>query len=132
MKTPKQHITELLHRWARATSQDRKEDILASHHDKAVIYDVLPPLSYNGTMDYRKSWEDWQPHFEVPSLFEIEDLKIYAGETHAFCYGFIRCGGKLPDGEVVQDVVRATFCLVRKGNDWQIVHQHISMPLNKE
>jgi ketosteroid isomerase-like protein len=132
MKTSEQRITVLLQCWAKATSEDRKEDILASHDEAAVIYDVLPPLSYNGTKDYKESWEGWQPHFQVPSLFEIEDLKIYAGETHAFCHGFLRCGGKLPDGEIVEDFVRATFCLVRHGHEWRIIHQHISMPLSRE
>jgi len=132
MKTPEQHITSVLEHWAKATREDRKEEILAAHDQAAVIYDVLLPLSYNGIDDYRKSWDDWQPHFEIPSLFEIHDLKIYAGETHAFCHGFIRCGGRLPDGEIVEDFVRATFCLTRSGSEWRIIHQHISMPLDKE
>jgi ketosteroid isomerase-like protein len=132
MKTAEQLITELLERWAKATSEDKKEEILPSHDEAAVIYDVLPPLSYQGTNEYKKSWGEWQPHFEIPSLFEIHDLKIYAGETHAFCHGFIRCGGTLPGGGIVEDDVRATFCLTFDAGAWRIMHQHISMPLNRE
>jgi ketosteroid isomerase-like protein len=131
MKTHEQQIADILECWAKATSEDRKEEILASHDEAAVIYDVLPPLCYNGTKEYGQSWEEWQPHFEIPSLFEIQDMKIHAGETHAFCHGFIRCGGKLPNGEIVEDFVRATFCLMRHGGEWRILHQHISMPLNQ-
>lgn len=132
MKTHTDRITELLSAWAQATREDQKEHILASHSRDAVIFDVLPPMRYDGAESYKKSWADWQPTFEIPSLFEIQDLKVFAGDTHAYAHGIIRCGGTLPDGEVVEDHVRATFCPIHDGSDWHIEHQHISMPLQRE
>jgi ketosteroid isomerase-like protein len=125
-------ISEILHAWARATSTDRKDEILSSHSRDAVIFDVLPALRYDGAEEYKRSWGDWQPTFEIPSLFEIHDLKVFAGDTHAHAHGIIRCGGTLPDGDLVEDNVRATFCLIHDGSDWRITHQHISMPLQQE
>ena len=129
MESNEKQIRTVLQTWAKATSEDRKEDILSSHTEEAVFFDVLPPMRYDGKEAYRKSWDEWQPSFEIPSLFGIEDLQIFCGADHAFCHGFIRCGGKLTDGEIVEDLVRATFCLVRDQSGWRIVHQHISMPL---
>jgi hypothetical protein len=38
-----------------------QDDILRNHATDAVIYDVLPPMKYDGTEAYRRSWGDWQP-----------------------------------------------------------------------
>jgi ketosteroid isomerase-like protein len=35
----------------------------------------------------------------------------------------------LPDGNEVENRVRATFCLTKRNGNWQIAHQHLSMPL---
>ncbi|MGP1387851.1 MAG: nuclear transport factor 2 family protein [Thainema sp.] len=54
-----------------------------------------------------------------------------AGHDVAFAYGLIRCGGTRPNSTTFEDWVRATFCLCREGSQWQIMHQHISMPMKR-
>ncbi|MEL6453710.1 MAG: nuclear transport factor 2 family protein [Cyanobacteria bacterium J06623_5] len=122
-------IRNLIEKWADATRQDQKDQILANHASDATIFDVLPPLKYEGTDAYRKSWDEWQPVTEGPALFEIHDLEIVTGEGIAFAYGLIRCGGSKPDGTSFEDWVRATFCLRRSNGQWLVAHQHISMPV---
>lgn len=52
MSIAEQQIAAVLERWAEATREDRKDDMLSSHADDAVIFDVLPPLRYDGTQAY--------------------------------------------------------------------------------
>lgn len=122
-------IRSLLEDWARANREAQNDQVLAGHAADARIFDVLPPLQYEGTDAYSKSWDDWQPTFEIPSLFELHDLQITAGSEVGFAHGLIRCGGRLPSGKDIEDWVRATFCFRKTGDSWKIVHQHISMPL---
>jgi ketosteroid isomerase-like protein len=122
-------IRALVERWAAATRHDQKDEVLSGHATDVLIYDVLPPMMYKGTAEYRKSWDEWQPSFETPSLFEVQDLKVVVGGDAAWCHGLIRCGGRLPDGKEVENLVRATFCLTMRNGKWQIAHQHLSMPL---
>jgi len=121
-------IRTLLEEWASATRQDRKSEVLANHTTNVLIYDVLPPMKYEGAEAYRRSWDEWQPETQGESQFDLEELVITAGADVAFATCFIRCGGTTPDGHVFQDLVRATICLQKISGAWKVTHQHISKP----
>jgi ketosteroid isomerase-like protein len=128
--TDEKRIRQLLEQWADATRMGRSDDILTNHASDAVIFDVLPPLKYEGISAYRKSWDDWQPETVGPGLFDLHELKITAGQDTGFAHALIHCGGTRGDGTTIDDWVRATFCLRKIVDRWLIVHQHISMPIN--
>jgi len=129
--TDQELIQELLNQWADATRLGKQDEVLTSHAPDVTIFDVLPPLKYEGTDAYRQSWDEWQPIVEEPGLFALHDLKITTGQDVAFAYGLIHCGGTHPDGRTFEDWVRATFCLCKQEGRWFIVHQHISVPMGK-
>lgn len=122
-------IRELLEKWALAVRFDKKDEVLANHAADALIFDVLPPLKYEGIDAYRNSWDQWQPEFEIPSLFDIHELNIVAGTDVGFAHFLIQCGGTLPDGEQIEEWVRATLCFRKEQDQWKVVHQHVSLPL---
>ncbi|HBN76405.1 MAG TPA: ketosteroid isomerase [Planctomycetaceae bacterium] len=123
-------IELILSHWVESTRNDKKDKILENHQLNAVIFDVLPPIQYQGKDAYRKSFDEWQPPFEIPCLFELSELNIHASNEAGFAHCIINCGGTLPDGKEVRDTVRATFCFVKVGDDWRIAHHHISAPKN--
>ena len=125
-------IRELLKKWADATRSGSRDEVLVSHASDVTIFDVLPPLKYEGADAYRKSWDEWQPTTEGPGLFEIHDLKITTGQDVAFAHCFIQCGGIRPNGRTFEDWVRATFCFRKLEGKWLVTHQHISMPIGKQ
>jgi ketosteroid isomerase-like protein len=125
---PHQEIEHLLHAWAERTRTGQTDAILRDHHPDAVIFDVLAPLQYKGRAAYRQSWGDWQPETQGENIFALEELAVTAGDALAFAHGLLRCGGTTADGKTFQDLVRATFCLRRGPQGWQITHQHISAP----
>ena len=59
---------------------------------------------------------------------DLQSLAATAGDDIAFAHCLIQCGGKLPDGKVFDDLVRATICLRKSRDSWKVVHQHISKP----
>jgi len=124
-------ILKLLTEWTRATSDGRQDDVLRNHSDDALIFDVLPPMQYEGTAAYRASWDEWQPDAQGAMRFELEDLEVAAGGELAFAHGLLQCGGTLPDGKTFRDTVRATFCLRKNREKWVVVHQHISKPYGR-
>ena len=128
--TDTDQIRQLLQRWATATRTNLLDEVLEHHLPSALIYDVLPPLRYQGVEVYRRSWDDWQPDTQGDAIFDLQDLTIVAGTEVAFASGVIQCGGTLPSGRVFEDLVRATFCLQKFNGHWKVVHQHISKPFS--
>lgn len=122
-------VRVVLEAWAKATRQNRQDDVLKNHVSDLVIFDVLPPMKYESAESYRRSWGEWQPEVQREGLFDLEDLSVTAGIDVAFAHCFIRCGGTMPNGRLFEDVVRATFCLRRIDGLWKISHQHVSKPL---
>ena len=122
-------VRQVLAAWAEATRLGRLDEVLANHLPEARIFDVLPPLSYDGAEAYRRSWDAWQPETQGEAIFHLEDLAVTAGAEVAFAHGFLCCGGTLPDGRTFRDRVRATFCLARQAGGWRVAHQHISKPI---
>jgi ketosteroid isomerase-like protein len=126
--TDQEQVRQILEQWAKATRTNLRDEILKNHAPDVVIYDVLPPMKYEGADAYRRSWDDWQPDTQGEGQFDLQDLSIVAGADVAFAHCFIRCGGALPDGKTYEDLVRATFCLKKTGKTWRVEHQHISKP----
>lgn len=131
MTDAENEIRGLLADWTRATREGRQDDVLRHHSADVLIFDVLPPLQYEGAAAYRESWDEWQPDAQGAMRFELEDVRVAAGPEVAFAYGILQCGGTLPNGKSFRDTVRATFCLCRVGASWSIVHQHISKPYGR-
>lgn len=121
-------IRTVLEGWAEATRRDARDEILANHHEDVLIYDVLPPMKYEGAAAYRESWDEWQPETQGDMVFELEDLRVVPGREVAFAHAFLRCGGTTPEGREFRDLVRATFCLRKQDDRWLVVHQHVSAP----
>jgi ketosteroid isomerase-like protein len=122
-------IRQILNEWAETTRTGQLDLILANHHKDTLFYDVLPPMQYEGTEAYRRSWDEWHPDAEGEGIFELQNLSITANAGLAFAHGFILCGGAGPNGKIFSDTVRATFCLQKSDGSWKIEHQHISKPL---
>lgn len=125
-------IRGLLTAWATATRTGAQDQILINHLPDALIFDVLPPMKYEGIAAYRASWSEWQPDTQGEGTFNLVDLSISRSSDSAFATCFIQCGGTLADGNSFDDLVRATFCLRRMRGVWKIAHQHISKPFENK
>jgi ketosteroid isomerase-like protein len=131
-KTAETQIRKLLDQWADAVRFAKDDEVLSNHAPNALIFDVLSPLKYEGSDAYRRSLDEWQPTFEIPSLFEMHDLSITANYEVAFAHCIIQCGGTMPNGKTVEDWVRATLCFRKVKGEWKVAHQHISMPISRK
>jgi ketosteroid isomerase-like protein len=54
-------VRAVIEAWAKATRQNRKDDVLKNHVSDLVVFDVLPPMKYESAESYRRSWDGWQP-----------------------------------------------------------------------
>jgi len=93
------------------------------------VYDVTPPREYVGWEAYRKNWEGFfKEGFPGPIKFSISDLAITTDGNMAYSHSTQTI--EAPGNAVPKLVVRATDVYRKTGGRWQIVHEHISVPLD--
>jgi ketosteroid isomerase-like protein len=122
-----------------ATLRKRIDDLAQAIRDKDVdrlmtfyardvmVFDVRPPLATHGADAYRQNFERWFAASDGPLSFELNDLRVVAGETTAFCHYLALVVGSKP-GHTTGYWVRGTSCFERRDGEWLVTHEHISMP----
>ena len=105
--------------------------IMSRYANEIVIFDVKPPFQTKGREAVRQLWEDCLPYF--PDSFEMEtrDLTITANDEIATAHWLFRFKGE-QDHPAMQMWMRATAVCQKHQSEWQILHEHISVPFNPE
>jgi len=109
----------------RAKDLDR---IMAIYDRDVVVYDVTPPLRYEGAADYRKSWQQFLDAYEGPLDMEIRELKLSFSGALAVTYNLERFSGTLKGGKRIEIWFRVTDVYSKKDGKWLIIHEHVSVP----
>lgn len=120
----RQRIDEL----AQAIRDKDIDRLMTFYSADVVVFDVRPPLGLRGAAAYRQNFEHWFASFEGPLSFEFKDLRVAPGEQTAFCHYLALIVGARPDGRKSGYGVRGTTCFERRDGEWQVTHEHISMP----
>jgi ketosteroid isomerase-like protein len=130
MSTDETAIRTLLDRRALATTAKDAEGSLRALAQDVVSYDLAPPLALRGAAAVDpNAAEQWFASWDGPIGFDITDLTIRSAGHVAFCYGFVHMHGKRTNGEHTDLWARATVCLEKRSDTWQIVHEHTSVPM---
>lgn len=127
-------IRQRLENWATALRAKDLDGLMSHYANDVLVFDVPPPLQYEGAAVYRKNWADWFASFRAPVIgYEILDLNVTTGGGDvAFCRSLNHITGPRTSGENTDVWVRATVGLRRIGGRWVIVHEHISVPINMQ
>ncbi len=123
METRQQkEIRKLVENWAEAVRNVDRPGILGHHSSDIVMFDVPAPLQSLGIEAYEKTWDLFFQHSEGgDASFVLEELRITASDTVAFCHALLRIGGSEP-------VCRLTIGLQKNNSEWYITHEHHSAP----
>ena len=121
-------IRALLEAWAAAVRRHDVPAILAHHDPDMVMFDVPPPFQSRGIEAYRATWATFFAWSHEPTVFDIQDMQVVAGEDVAFAFATMRCAGREASGEDIDLDFRLTVGLRRIGDRWTIVHEHHSIP----
>jgi ketosteroid isomerase-like protein len=107
------------------------DQIMSRYANEVIIFDVKPPFQTQGKEAVRQLWEDCLPYF--PDSFEMEtrDLTITVNDGLATAHWLFRFKGE-QDHPAMQMWMRATAVCQKNQGDWQISHEHISVPFNPE
>jgi len=131
-KTNEDQIRELITNWAEAAQKKDIHGIMAYHVPDLIAFDVPHPLQFKDAESYTKHWVSLFPIMGDDIAFDIQELKITAGEDVAFSTSLIRCSGTQPDGTPFEGMSRMTLGFRKINGQWHFAHEHHSMPMSME
>jgi uncharacterized protein (TIGR02246 family) len=100
--------------------------------ESLVVFDVVPPRELLGAKAYRKDWEDLFAAFKGPLKFDLSDLKITAVGALGYSHSIQHLSGTDTKGQAIDLTVRVTDVYRKTKGNWQIVHEHVSVPVDLE
>lgn len=107
------------------------DQIMSRYATEVIIFDVKPPFQTKGKEAVRQVWEACLPYF--PDSFEIEtrDLTITVNDALAVAHWLFRFTGT-EDHPAMQTWMRVTAVCQKSQGNWQILHEHLSVPFDPE
>ncbi|WP_445116489.1 YybH family protein [Acinetobacter sp. WZC-1] len=121
-------VLQQIQRWDRAIAGKHIDDLMHQCADDIRMFDVSSQLS--GAVQYKTAWEKFSPYFNDNMQIIRRDAKLYAEEGLAILHCFSRVEDGDGQGELQMPWCRTTLCLHRKEGQWQVIHQHISIPVD--
>jgi uncharacterized protein (TIGR02246 family) len=132
-KTNEDQIRDLTQQWLKAVHARDAAAVMACYADDVIAYDLFTPTKVSGAAAYRKNYETWFACCQDgPPGYEIKELDVVAGEDVAFCRSLNRMTGPNADGKEEESWIRVTVCFRKRGDAWKVVHEHISVPLDRQ
>jgi uncharacterized protein (TIGR02246 family) len=106
------------------------ERVMSHYAADVVAFDVKPPFQTQGANAWRRTWAACLPHF--PDSFQIEtrDLSLNVSGDLAVAHWLFRFTGMGENHAATQTWLRCTVAYRRTRGQWQIIHEHVSVPFD--
>jgi len=114
--------------WDAAIIGKEIDDLVEKCTHDVSMFDVSTQLE--GIDAYKKEWEKFSPYFNENMQIMRRDMKIYTSEDLAVLHCHSKVENSKLKGKLQMPWCRTTLCLQKKNNQWLVVHQHISMPID--
>ena len=108
------------------------ETAMSLYAPDIVSFDFEPPLQHVGADAKRRIWVAVFEAYRRPLGYEVHDLTVAVAGDVAFTHSLNRISGTLRNGAATDMWVRATTGFRRRGGDWLITHDQVSVPVDFE
>jgi uncharacterized protein (TIGR02246 family) len=125
-ETSVEQVRGVHERWSAETRAKDLEGMMADVAPDIVSYEHAGPMSYEGIDEVRDACRRGLETSPGEIEFDVPDLRVRADGDLAVAWGIDRV---VADGNEVRS--RATRVFERRAGDWQMIHQHLSFPLEE-
>lgn len=123
-----QEVLAQIQLWDNAVIGSDALPLVAQCSKDMTMFDVSCEL--NGAEQYKTEWQKFSPYFNPDMKIARRNAKLYASGHLAVLYCHSRVEHSAMKGKLRMPWCRTTLCLQKQNNDWRVVHQHISMPID--
>ena len=128
--TQAKEIETLMQEWSEALYEKDAELMAHYYSDEAKIFDIGSQTE--GKEAYKNLWIGCFPYFGDHITIERQAVSIHAADGLGFLYGYSRVSGAQTDDPAAKAWCRMTVCFQKIKDQWRVVHEHISMPIDFE
>jgi ketosteroid isomerase-like protein len=100
--------------------------------DEIVSYEHDAPLQYRSVEAVREVCRRGLAWVAGAVGWDVPDLTVIARGDMGVAWGLNRMTAEAPDGQVVEGWSRGTRVFQRMGDEWMMIHQHVSYPYDAE
>lgn len=79
---------------------------------------------------YKTEWEKFSPYFMEGMRIFRREMKLHASEKFAILHCLSKVANNTLKNELEMPWCRTTLCLKKIDDQWRIIHQHISLPVD--
>jgi uncharacterized protein (TIGR02246 family) len=117
--------------WSVRTAAKDLDGLMEHIADDVVSYEHEQPLEYVGKERVREACRRGLDASSGAVGFEVPELEVRVREDLAVAWGLNRLVAETPGGETVVSWSRGTRVFMRRDARWEMVHQHVSSPLDR-
>ncbi|MGZ5280066.1 MAG: YybH family protein [Pseudobdellovibrionaceae bacterium] len=131
---PNFEVRQFMKNYAQAVRDGNLEEILSFFSDDIEAFECPPPLAFHGIREYSQNWEShFASEFRFPVTYDFVGEKIFAdGKIATFTSLLHVRGVSRKNNQEIETWLRLTCVLDKSQGYWQIVHDHMSVPVSEE
>lgn len=122
----------LIARYTAAATALDKDALLALYAPDVRLFDLMRPWQVRGTEDWGTSVDSWFADVGTDPEVTASDIDVRTTAEMAVLTMRMDYYHVNADGEREGMPNRLTWVAIPNGDDWVIVHEHTSVPLNEE
>lgn len=123
-------VRALHQRWFEDTAAKDLDGIMTPIAESVVSYEHEQPLEYAGRESVREVCAAGLNSAEGAVTWTVPDLEVVVRDDLAVAWGLNRMTAERPDGGVAESWSRGTRVFRRTDRGWELIHQHVSYPMD--
>jgi uncharacterized protein (TIGR02246 family) len=127
-------LESLFETYKTAVFQKDVEAFASIFDEKVRVFDMWQRWSYDGLVAWREIAKNWFSNLgENKDVITFDDIQIQSTGEMALASAFVRFTAISEKGEELRYLEnRLTWIAQKKDNQWKIIHQHTSGPIDFE
>lgn len=114
--------------WDQIVLGQNNADIAQLCVSDVMMFDIS--TQQNGVNEYKTAWEQFKPFLIDGMHISRRDIKIFATDELVVLHCHTKVEHSALKEEIQMPWCRTTLCMQKRNDQWIVVHQHISMPVD--
>jgi uncharacterized protein (TIGR02246 family) len=130
ISTDESEVRALIEEWRSSIAARDLDRLMKLYAPDVVFFDAVPPYMQRGAEAYRRSWEAMLSFLPPRLVSEMRDLEINVSGDLATMHCIQRLTNADTNDAATCGWVRVSVIYKRTGGNWQVTHEHVSVPFD--